>query len=311
PADTAAPIKEQPLRRDVRFLGMLLGRVLVEQEGEAFFNTVERLRRLLIQHREQVPDGQARARFDHTLMSEAGDLIAGLSVDDAYRITKAFAIYFELTNLAETNHRKRRRRAARLDPQHRPVNGSFRGTLLRLREAGKSASEIEDALRKIQVTPVFTAHPTEVTRHTVLYKRRRIVNILERLDRLPLAHGEARDLEAQILAELAALSAHLSVSLRRVRASPVLLDRVREYDARLGEEHSRWKRISEAEIYRCFLDYISARLRASRDVTPGPHAYSSAAEFEDDLSLIRESLIANRGQRLAGLLLEPLLRKLR
>jgi phosphoenolpyruvate carboxylase len=346
-ADTATPVKEQPLRRDVRFLGMLLGRVLVEQEGEAFFNTVERLRRLLIQHREQIP--QARARFDHKLMSEAGDLIARLSVDDAYRITKAFAIYFELTNLAETNHRKRRRRAARLNPQHRPVKGSFRGTLLRLREAGKSASEIEDALRKIKVTPVFTAHPTEVTRHTVLYKRRRIVNILERLDRLPLAHGEARDLEAQILAEitalwqtdevrlnkptvrdeihmgldyfpmvlfetlprlyqeleesfrdvfapkpgegnlpellsfgswiggdrdgnpavtasstqdamsmarhrivdhylaeLAALSAHLRVSLRRVRASPVLLDRVREYDARLGEEHSRWKRISEA-----------------------------------------------------------------
>ena len=413
-ADTAAPIKEQPLRRDVRFLGMLLGRVLVEQEGEAFFNTVERLRRLLIQHREQVPDGQARARFDHTLMSEAGDLIAGLSVDDAYRITKAFAIYFELTNLAETNHRKRRRRAARLDPQQRPVNGSFRGTLLRLREARKSASEIQDALQKIKVIPVFTAHPTEVTRHTVLYKRRRIVNILERLDQLPLAHGEARDLETQILAEitalwqtdevrlnkptvrdeihmgldyfpmvlfdtlprlyqeleesfrdvfapkpgegnlpellsfgswiggdrdgnpavtasstqdamnmarnrivdhylaeLAALSAHLSVSLRRVRASPALLDRVREYDARLGEEHSRWKRISEAEIYRCFLDYMSARLRASRHVTPGPHAYSSAAEFEDDLSLIRESLISNRGQRLASLLLDPLLRKLR
>ena len=413
-ADTATSVKEQPLRRDVRFLGMLLGRVLVEQEGDAFFNTVERLRRLLIQHREQVPHGQARARFDDKPMAEAGDLIARLSVDDAYRVTKAFAIYFELTNLAETNHRKRRRRAARLRPQQRPVDGSFRGTLLRLREAGKSAPEIQEALRKIKVIPVFTAHPTEVTRHTVLYKRRRIVNILERLDRLPLAHAEARDLEAQILAEitalwqtdevrlnkptvrdeihmgldyfpmvlfdtlprlyqeleesfrdvfglqpsegnlpellsfgswiggdrdgnpavtagstedavrmarhrivdhylaeLAALSGNLSVSLRRVCASPALLDRVHQYDAQLGEEHSRWKRISEAEIYRCFLDYISARLRASRDVTPGHHAYSGAAEFEDDLSLIRESLIANRGQRLAGLLLDPLLRKLR
>src|SRR5882762_7828747 len=54
-ADTADPAKELPLRRDVRSLGILLGRVLVEQEGEAFFDVVERLRRLLIQHREQPP----------------------------------------------------------------------------------------------------------------------------------------------------------------------------------------------------------------------------------------------------------------
>jgi len=74
-----------------------------------------------------------------------------------------------------------------------------------LREAGKSASEIQDALRKIKVIPVFTAHPTEVTRHTVLYKRRRIVNILERLDQLPLAHSDAHDQEEQILAEITAL----------------------------------------------------------------------------------------------------------
>ena len=113
------------------------------------------------------------------------------------------------------------------------------------------------------------------------------------------------------LAELATLSGHLSVSLRRVLASPALLDRVRHYDAQLGEEHSRWKRISEAEIYRCFLDYISVRLRDSREATPGPHAYPDATEFEEDLRLIRDSLIGNRGQRLAALLLDPLLRKLR
>src|SRR6266850_759296 len=135
-ADTATSVKEQPLRRDVRFLGMLLGRILVEQEGEAFFNTVERLRRLLIQHREQAAEGQARARFDDNLMTEARDLIARLSVDDAYRITKAFAIYFELTNLAETNHRKRRRRAATSQADGPPQAGSFRGTLVRLKKSG-------------------------------------------------------------------------------------------------------------------------------------------------------------------------------
>src|ERR1700750_1303630 len=88
-ADTADPAKELPLRRDVRSLGILLGRVLVEQEGEAFFETVERLRRLLIQHREQGSTG--RAQGESTLMAQARDLVRSLSIEDAYRVTKAFA----------------------------------------------------------------------------------------------------------------------------------------------------------------------------------------------------------------------------
>src|ERR1700758_1855983 len=158
-ADTSDPAKELPLRRDVRSLGILLGRVLVEQEGEAFFEVVERLRRLLIQHRDRPPAGTAPEEFEAGLMAQARDIISGLSVDDAYRVTKAFAIYFELTNLAETNHRKRRRRAARLltsKTVHKtPVDGSFRGTLVRMRSAGVSADAMLESLRKVKVTPVF------------------------------------------------------------------------------------------------------------------------------------------------------------
>jgi hypothetical protein len=104
--------KEIPLRRDIRSLGILLGRVLVEQEGEAFFDVVEHLRRQMIQHREF----PAASEFDHglNLIIQPREIVAALSVEDAYRVTKAFAIYFELANLAETNHRKRRRRAARM-----------------------------------------------------------------------------------------------------------------------------------------------------------------------------------------------------
>jgi len=73
-------------------------------------------------------------------MARAREIISSLSVEDAYRVTKAFAIYFELTNLAETNHRKRRRRAARMLAGKTPVDGSFRGTLVRMRSAGVSAA---------------------------------------------------------------------------------------------------------------------------------------------------------------------------
>src|ERR1700720_2076909 len=147
-ADTADPAKEFPLRRDVRSLGILLGRVLVEQEGEAFFDVVEQLRHLLIQHREQL-SSEGKSELNHSLMARAREIISRLSVEDAYRVTKAFAIYFELTNLAETNHRKRRRRAARMSSKQTPLDGSFRGTLTRMRTAGISAAAVLASLRKV------------------------------------------------------------------------------------------------------------------------------------------------------------------
>ena len=413
-ADTSDPAKELPLRRDVRSLGMLLGRVLVEQEGEAFFEVVERLRRILIQHREQPPVDAAPGEFEAGLMAQAREIIDGLSVDDAYRITKAFAIYFELTNLAETNHRKRRRRAAGLQEGRAPIEGSFRGTLVRLRSAGVGPHKILEALRQVRVTPVFTAHPTEITRHTIRLKRRRIARYLERLDQVPLSRADAIEYESQILAEITALwqtdevrlkkptvrdeihmgldyfpmvlfetvprlyseleaslqsvyalnadeapvpevlqfgswiggdrdgnpfvtaestrdalrmarhvvvdhyigeitrlVSQLSMSLRRIDASKALRHRTLEYESALGEEHSRWKRITEAELYRHFLDFIAARLRFSRDASTHAHAYKSAKEFEADLLLMRDSLCANRGERLVELLIDPLVRKVR
>src|SRR6202167_1022614 len=150
-ADTTDAAKELPLRRDVRSLGILLGRVLVEQEGENFFDVVEKLRHLLIQHREQHSSGDT-SEFNDNLMARAREIVSGFSIEDAYRITKSFAIYFELTNLAETNHRKRRRRAARMltekTGRKTPIDGSFRGTLTRMRAAGIASDQMLEALQK-------------------------------------------------------------------------------------------------------------------------------------------------------------------
>jgi phosphoenolpyruvate carboxylase len=222
-ASTADPAKELPLRRDVRSLGMLLGRVLMEQAGEQLFEVVEELRRLLIRHRKQYSFETHRSSLDDQRMGRARDIIAGLSVEEAYRVTKAFAIYFELTNLAETNHRKRRRRAAKLHPEQPPLAGSFRGTLRRMRAAGLRTEDALAALSKVKVTPVFTAHPTEVARRTVLLKRRRIAKQLQRLDRLPLPSSEAAELEAAILAEITALWQTDEVRMEK----PLVTDEIR------------------------------------------------------------------------------------
>jgi len=215
-------LKDNPLRRDVRSLGAILGRVLAEQAGQELFETVEELRKLLIEHRESVRKNPHQA-YSQELMEKVQALISGMELPRAYHVTKAFATYFELTNLAETNHRKRRRRAGKLERDLAPLPGSFRGTLLRMKDAGISAEEALAALRNIKITPVFTAHPTEVARQTVLLKRRRIAQQLERLDRLPLTPEEAETCEDNIQAEVTSLWQTDEVRL----AKPTVSDEIR------------------------------------------------------------------------------------
>ena len=221
-APSDEPAKDNPLRRDVRSLGLLLGQVLVEQGGQELFDTVEELRRLLIEHREHVRHSPTSSSATD-LMVRAQGLVSKLDLTRAYQVTKAFATYFELTNLAETNHRKRRRRASRLDKEHVPPPGSFRGTLLRMKGAGISTEQALAVLQKITVVPVFTAHPTEVARGTVLQKRRRIAEQLERLDRLPLTADDAASCESVMRAEITSLWQTDEVRL----AKPTVNDEIR------------------------------------------------------------------------------------
>jgi phosphoenolpyruvate carboxylase len=409
-AGTTDAEKEAPLRRDVRSLGVLLGRVLVEQGGEKLLESVEQLRRLLIQQREEA----AAPGGENTLMAEARAIIAAMELEDAHRVTKAFAIYFELTNLAETNHRKRRRRAAKLHLEQPPQAGSFRGTLLRMRDAGISVDDALAALQKVKIVPVFTAHPTEVARRTVLMTRRRIAKHLEDLDRLPLPEADAAELEALILAEITLLwqtdevrmkrpgaidevrmgldyypmtlfetipklyaeiadsftavygrtlrhdevdevihfgswiggdrdgnprvtaqttaealemarrvaldfylrqigrlIEELSSSERQAECSEELRGALEQYEAMMGAEVSRAKWISETERTRQFLDLVKIRLQYSRDESRNSRAYQAPAELGRDLELVRESLAENSGERLAELLVDPLMRTVR
>jgi phosphoenolpyruvate carboxylase len=219
-ASRSDPNKEAPLRRDVRSLGMLLGRVLAEQAGPELYDTVERLRLLLIQHRE----GEANSRGGEAkLLNDARAAVASLDLETAYCVTKAFAAYFELTNLAETNHRKRRHRAAALHRDQPPLPGSFRGTLLRMKQAGMTLEQALQAFGEVEVQPVFTAHPTEITRRAVLLKRRRIAVELEEIDQLPLLDSQAQASEDVILSEITALWQTDEVRLQR----PTVIDEIR------------------------------------------------------------------------------------
>jgi len=219
-------LREVPLRRDVRSLGKLLGAVILEQAGEAALAAEEDLRHLAIKHRNLNNDqGEACLDFpgEQELQDRAVQIIGSMSTADAYQVVKAFSTYFELTNLAETNHRKRRRRAAQLLNRESSKPGSLRGTFLRMRNAGISAEEALDWLRQVQVIPVFTAHPTDVARRVVHFKRRRIARELEGLDNLPLTNAEAQQAQTAILAEITALWQTDEVRRRK----PTVLDEIK------------------------------------------------------------------------------------
>jgi phosphoenolpyruvate carboxylase len=238
-AELQAPtgdLKEAPLRRDVRSLGALLGEVLREQAGLPLYEAVEDLRRTAIARREADASAAADNKaLDDRSSSDAQAALAGqhlqhalnrveaLTSDTAYQLARAFAFFFELTNLAETNHRKRRRLSHQLDPTTGPQRGSLRGALRQMRRAGISAADARALLARITVMPVFTAHPTEVARRSVMSKRRRISTLLEQLDRIPVPEAELEALEQEVIAEITALWQTDDVRMAR----PAVRDEVR------------------------------------------------------------------------------------
>jgi phosphoenolpyruvate carboxylase len=242
-------LKEAPLRRDVRSLGTLLGAVLREQAGDELFAQVEALRQGTIRRRDADARGHAEEAARHA--AAALELVHSLPVEHAILLTRAFAFYFELINLAETNHRKRRRIALRLSGQAGRQRGSLEGTFSEMRRVGIGAEEALNWLRRVLIVPVFTAHPTEAARRTVMFKRRRIGEFLEALDRIPLPEQDMARLEELVLAEITGLWQTDEVRSRR----PTVYDEIKMgldyYDVSIFE--------TLPELYR----EISSALRAA------------------------------------------------
>jgi len=184
--------KDEPLRADVRRLGELVGEMLAEQGGVELFERVELVRHAAIRRRES----------DSRAADELWPLLAGLEPAPAAELARAFAAYFQLVNLAERVHRIRRRR----DYQQRRLaqRGSLVESVMRLREAGVGLGEIGDLLASLRIEPVFTAHPSEATRRTILEKQQRIAQrLVERLDP-SLTPPEERVLWARVRSEVTA-----------------------------------------------------------------------------------------------------------
>lgn len=159
--------KDTPLREDVSTLGALLGAILEEQGGRSLYARVEEARRLAI----------ARRSGEQTAQAALLETVSSLSADQASGLTRAFSLYFQIINLAERVHRIRRRRDY-LMQDGSPQRGSFDAVLSGLKQDGVSFDELESLLGEMLIEPVFTAHPTESTRRTILRKHQRIAQRL-------------------------------------------------------------------------------------------------------------------------------------
>ncbi|GLQ50740.1 phosphoenolpyruvate carboxylase [Dyella flava] len=155
-----------PLREDVHRLGAMVGRMLAEQGGDGFYQRVEQVRTASIRRRRE---GQA--------VDDLADSLAGLDAEAAEALARAFATYFQAVNTAERVHRIRRRRDYQREGD-KPQPESLLDALQRLKEQGVSADELLQWLYKLKVEPVFTAHPTEAMRRSLLEKEQAIVRAL-------------------------------------------------------------------------------------------------------------------------------------
>src|SRR3569833_54917 len=152
-------LKEAPLRRDVRSRGTLLGEVLREQAGEELFAHVEALRQGTIRRRDAEARGDEEEAERHGV--KALELVHSLPAERAILLTRAFAFYFELINLAETNHRKRRRIALQLSGETGKQRGSLAGTLCEMRRVGMAAGGAGGGRRRGRGGPGGAARPAE------------------------------------------------------------------------------------------------------------------------------------------------------
>ncbi|MDE2160989.1 MAG: phosphoenolpyruvate carboxylase, partial [Burkholderiales bacterium] len=192
-AQNDAAAKNKPLVEDIRLLGRILGDVIREQEGAAAFELIERVRQLSVAYRLKA-DASAGRVLDR--------LLKNLSADQTVTVIRAFSYFSHLANIAEDRHHVRRR--AVHEREGHLQEGSLALTFERLHRADQRSGDIAAALETAYISPVLTAHPTEVQRKSILDAERQIAALLGERDELPTAERLA-DNEALMRARVTQL----------------------------------------------------------------------------------------------------------
>jgi phosphoenolpyruvate carboxylase len=188
-----AAANNKPLVEDIRLLGRILGDTIREQEGPAAFELIERVRQLSVAYRLKA-DASAGRVLDR--------LLKNLSADQTVSVIRAFSYFSHLANIAEDRHHVRRR-AVHEREGHRQ-EGSLAVAIERLHRADHRNADIADTLAHAYISPVLTAHPTEVQRKSILDAERAIARLVGERDELKTPQARAAN-EALIRARVTQL----------------------------------------------------------------------------------------------------------
>ncbi len=190
---TNLELNMEPLQEQVRIVGNLLGEVLKEQEGEVVFDAVEHLRRGYI---------SLRHKDDADKRHQLTDYIKALDSHKLKQITRAFNVFYILSNIVEEDYLHRERRKLYKKDDEKLWQGSFLNTVSEIKEFGLTALELQKVIDQLRYSPVFTAHPTEARRRTMMTLQRRIFLIINKLNRGGLIPEEQDSLIKQLKSQI-------------------------------------------------------------------------------------------------------------
>ncbi|MDA8238004.1 MAG: phosphoenolpyruvate carboxylase [Chloroflexi bacterium] len=245
PRSVGSARARDPLAREVRLLGALLGEVIAEQEGPAALDLVERVRRRAIARRR---GGAAPGAFAPAAQPDPE--LADLDTPRLEVLARAFSTFFQLANLAEEKERVRALRRRARAAGRAPAGGSVAAAVERLVAAGDGAGAVAARVAGLHLAPVLTAHPTEARRRTVLLALRRVYALLDAFDDARLTPAEDADLRRRLREEVTVLWRTADLRLER----PTPLDEVRSamvfFDATLFAVTPRLYRAVDAALDR-------------------------------------------------------------
>lgn len=201
------------LRSDVKKLGNILGEILIHHGGMELFNKVETIRELT---------KTLRKEYNQETYNELKNEISSLEPPMRQYVIRAFSIYFHLINIAEQNHRIRRRKQYLLE-ENSYQKYSLEDAVSRVKEYDLSKDALEEVLNDLSIELIITAHPTEATKRSVLEIQKRISNILIQLDSNNLTKKDRINLEDSLFNEVTALWQTDELRHRK----PKVLDEVR------------------------------------------------------------------------------------
>ena len=202
------------LRNDVKKLGNILGEILVHHGGISLLNKVEAIRE---------KTKNLRKNYDESVYNSLKEEINSLEPPVRQHVIRAFSIYFHLVNIAEQNHRIRRRRQYQLQDEGAVQPVSIESAVSTLKEENFSEDVIQQVLNDLSIELIITAHPTEATKRTVLETQKRISTILQEFDNPLLTKKQRADLDESLFNEVTALWQTDELRQRK----PSVLDEVR------------------------------------------------------------------------------------